>query len=57
MAQLRDCMNLKMAKPAAEFSLKDPARMDVICKLKISEVGNFAVEEPNLRVEASVRES
>ena len=35
MAQLRDCMNLKMAKPAAEFSLKDPARIEVICKTKV----------------------
>ena len=50
-------MNLKMAKPAAEFSLKDPAKIDVICKSKNYEVGKLRCLISNLCVEASVRES
>ena len=47
-----------MAKPAAEFSLKDPARIEVICKTKVYDGINEEVgDETNLCVEARVRES
>ena len=52
-------MNLKMAKPAAEFSLKAPPRIDVICNSPelSSDPDLCFLDKAHLCIEASVREA
>ena len=56
MAQLSDCMNLKMANPAAEFSLNAPPRIEVIWNVREVHIVKLR-PWPDLSVKAGVWEA